>query len=129
MSKLPTYGGFTQDNLSVFIDDLSSYYSVKNITEDNRKILILWAQLQHAAKLFTDDTANSPNPPTTFDQWMQHITQKFITPDIIVRHWYDFYNISQGASELPHDLAAQLQEATHLASFQQPWEIMEAMFI
>ena len=62
MSKLPTYGGFTQDNLSVFIDDLSSYYSVKNITEDNRKILILQAQLQHAAKLFADNTANSPHP-------------------------------------------------------------------
>ena len=41
MSKLPIYGGFAQDNLTVFIDDLTSYYSIKNIIDDDRKILIL----------------------------------------------------------------------------------------
>ena len=43
MSKLPTYRGFAQDNLTTFIDDLTSYFSVKNLLDDNRKILILQA--------------------------------------------------------------------------------------
>ena len=45
MSKLPTYGGYTQDNLNAFIDDLNSYFSIKRITEDDWKIVILHTQL------------------------------------------------------------------------------------
>ena len=32
-------------------------------------------------------------------------------------------------NESPHDLGSRLQEAAHLTSFQQPQEIIEAMFI
>ena len=85
MSKLPTYGGFAQDNLTAFIDDLTSYYSLKEIDNNNRKILILRAQLRHAAKIYADSEANSANPPDTFENWIAHLNQRFITPDVISR--------------------------------------------
>ena len=68
MSILPTYGGYTQDNLNVFIDDLNSYFSIKGITEDDWKIVILHAQLQHAAKIFVDSEFIENNPPTNFGE-------------------------------------------------------------
>ena len=41
MFKLPIYRNFAQDNLTAFIDDLTSYFFIKNIIDDNKEILIL----------------------------------------------------------------------------------------
>ena len=105
MSRLPTYRGFAQDNLNAFVDDLTSYYSIKNITDDIRKSDILWAQLWHATKIFADSKAITHDAPIVFEHWVTHLYQRFIIPDIIARRHYDFYDISQGINESPRDLA------------------------
>ena len=66
MFNLPTYRGFAQDNLTSFINDLMSYYSVKNIDDNNRKVSILHMQLRHAAKIFTDTEAAGQGAPINF---------------------------------------------------------------
>ena len=85
--------------------------------------------MHYTAKIFVNSEAIAANPPETFNQWIAHLTQRFITPNVIARRRYDFYDISQGTNELPCDLATRLQEAAHLAAFQQPQEIIEAIFI
>jgi len=52
-----------------------------------------------------------------------------ITPTVIHYVTQIRYDILQGKNKSPCDLTSRLQEATHLAFFQQPQEIMEAMFI
>ena len=94
MSKLPTYGGYTQDNLNTFIDDLNSYFSIKGITKDDQKIVILQMQLWHAAKIFADSESIRNNPPTNFGEWLNCLTHRFVTWDIIAWRRYDFYDIS-----------------------------------
>ena len=71
----------------------------------------------HAAKIFVNSEAITANPPKTFDQWIAWLIQRFITPDVITRRRYDFYDISQGINESLCDLAACLQETTYLTAF------------
>ena len=85
MSRLPMYGGYTQDNLNAFIDYLNSYFSIKGIVNEECKIVIFLAQLQHAVKIFTDSKSTRNNPPVNFGEWMNHLTCQFVTQDIIAR--------------------------------------------
>ena len=119
MSFLPTYGGYAQENLNAFIDDLNSYFSIKGITDDTRKKGILRAQLRHAAKIYAEDELSGPNAPDLFNDWIDRLMRKFVTRDVLARRQYDFYDIIQGAKESPRDLASRMQEAAHLAAFQQ----------
>ena len=68
ISKLLTYSSYTQDNLNAFINDLNSYFSIKEITKDDQKIVILYAQLWYVAKIFADSKSIRNNPPANFGE-------------------------------------------------------------
>ena len=77
--NLPTYGRYAQDNLTTFLDDLNSYFSIKGIAEDARKITILCTQLRHAAKIYVETEFIRIDLPATFDGWVVHLNAQFVT--------------------------------------------------
>ncbi|KAI8339334.1 hypothetical protein BC941DRAFT_468617 [Chlamydoabsidia padenii] len=112
--KLISFAGFEGEDFRTFEQSLDNYFALNNIADEKRMLVILKAQLYHAARTFVNKELKKKSD-LTYTQVMKKLHDHYITPELIQTYEYAFHNMKQGAHEHPKTFYARIGEAAELA--------------
>lgn len=115
--KLMTFSGFEGEDFRTFEQTLENYFALNNITNDERKLIIMKTQLYHAARTYVNKLLKK-EPASTYNHVMGKLKTEYITPELIQTYEYAFNNMEQGRNEHPRAFYARLFEAAELAEIE-----------
>ncbi|KAI8326837.1 hypothetical protein EDC96DRAFT_590198 [Choanephora cucurbitarum] len=118
--RLIEFHGYEGEDFRHFRHTLDTFFSICGINSGARKLTILVSQLRRAASTFysrylkTIQTDN-PDATLTYEDAINVLQDKYITPALVQRFELAFNDMVQGANESPQLFLSRLYEAAELA--------------
>ncbi|KAI8326699.1 hypothetical protein EDC96DRAFT_550158 [Choanephora cucurbitarum] len=118
--RLIEFHGFEGEDFRHFKHTLETFFSIMGINSSSRKLTIMVSQLRRAASTFYSrflktQKANDPNFTPSYEEVMDILQDKYITPALVQRFELAFNDLVQGQDESPQLFLARLYEAAELA--------------
>ncbi|KAI8360674.1 hypothetical protein BD560DRAFT_491724 [Blakeslea trispora] len=118
--RLIEFHGYEGEDFRHFRHTLDTFFSICGINSGHRKLTILVSQLRRAASTFYSrylKTVQATNPEAlpTYEDAINVLQDKYITPALVQRFELAFNDMVQGANESPQLFLSRLYEAAELA--------------
>lgn len=118
--RLVEFYGIEGEDFRYFKQTLETFFSILGITASSRKMTILSTQLRRAARTFFSRylkkfSGESKGAMPSYDDAIEALQDKYITPELVQRFELAFNDMVQGATESPQLFLSRLYEAATLA--------------
>ncbi|KAK4520735.1 Trehalose-6-P synthase/phosphatase complex synthase subunit [Mucor velutinosus] len=117
--KIIEFYGFEGEDFRHFLQLMESFFALKGITQDPRKVAIMRAQLRRVAAIFFDNTLKERNlalNKISFTDATTILQERFVSESIIECYQSTFDEMCQSPKESPSEFLSRLYKAADLAN-------------
>ncbi|KAG2230256.1 hypothetical protein INT48_009826 [Thamnidium elegans] len=119
--RITEFYDFEGEDFRHFRALLESFFAINGTTQDRRKVIILKAQLRHAAAIFFSNDLKNKNlalEKASYYKAINLLQDRFLSKDLLEEYKYAFQAMKQTTSERPQMYLSRLHEAADLADIQ-----------
>ncbi|KAI9243030.1 hypothetical protein EDC94DRAFT_673560 [Helicostylum pulchrum] len=120
--RIIEFYGFEGEDFRYFRSLLESFFAIHGITQDQRRVIILKAQLRRAAAIFFTSDLKAKDltiEKISYQDVIELLQNRFLTKDLLEEYEFAFQSMKQNESESPQMFLSRLYEAADLADIQE----------